>query len=145
MLERDYIMRLIQEFMAALERMLEKKEVTDRREEIRTLYDKYVGPYALYYNATIDEVMQAIQSYDVGQRIQRLEMLAELYYVEADMVSKPDRDFLLEKAFALFDFIDRNGKTYSFDRLQKMDDIRKKLTNSVETRPVTSQQTDVDK
>jgi hypothetical protein len=99
----------------------------------------------LYYNATIDEVMQAIQSYDVGQRIQRLEMLAELYYVEADMVSKPDRDFLLEKAFALFDFIDRNGKTYSFDRLQKMDDIRKKLTNSVETRPVTSQQTDVDK
>ena len=127
MLERDYIMRLIQEFMAALARVLEKKEVTTRREEIRKRYDKYVGPYTLYYNASIDEVMQAIQSYGVEQRIQRLEMLAELYYTEADMVSKPDRDFLLEKAYALFDFIDRNGKTYSFDRLMKMDKIRKEL------------------
>ena len=127
MLERDYIMRLIQEFMAALARVLEKKEVTTRREEIRKLYDKYVGPYTLYYNASVDEVMQAIQSYGVEQRIQRLEMLAELYYTEADMVSKPDRDFLLEKAYTLFDFIDRNGKTYSFDRLLKMDKIRKEL------------------
>jgi len=127
MLERDYIMRLIQEFMAALARVLEKKEVTTRREEIRKLYDKYVGPYTLYYNASVDEVMQAIQSYGVEQRIQRLEMLAELYYTEADMVSKPDRDFLLEKAYALFDFIDHNGKTYSFDRLLKMDKIRKEL------------------
>ena len=127
MLERDYIMRLIQEFMAALARVLEKKEVTTRREEIRKLYDKYVGPYTLYYNASVDEVMQAIQSYGVEQRIQRLEMLAELYYTEADMVSKPDRDFLLEKAYALFDFIDHNGKTYSFDRLMKMDKIRKEL------------------
>ncbi len=127
MLERDYIMRLIQEFMAALARVLEKKEVTTRREEIRKLYDKYVGPYTLYYNASVDEVMQAIQSYGVEQRIQRLEMLAELYYTEADMVSKPDRDFLLEKAYTLFDFIDRNGKTYSFDRLMKMDKIRKEL------------------
>ena len=127
MLERDYIMRLIQEFRAALARVLEKKEVTTRREEIRKLYDKYVGPYTLYYNASVDEVMQAIQSYGVEQRIQRLEMLAELYYTEADMVSKPDRDFLLEKAYTLFDFIDRNGKTYSFDRLMKMDKIRKEL------------------
>ena len=119
--------------------------MTDRREEIRTLYDKYVGPYALYYNATIDEVMQAIQSYDVGQRIQRLEMLAELYYVEADMVSKPDRDFLLEKGFRTVRFHRPQRQNVFFRPSAKMDDIRKKLTNSVETRPVTSQQTDVDK
>ena len=35
MLQRDYIQRLIREFMAALERMLEKKEVEVRREKIR--------------------------------------------------------------------------------------------------------------
>lgn len=34
MLQRDYIQRLIREFMAALERMLEKKEVEVRREKI---------------------------------------------------------------------------------------------------------------
>ena len=31
MLQRDYIQRLIREFMAALERMLEKKEVEVRQ------------------------------------------------------------------------------------------------------------------
>ena len=35
MLQRDYIQRLIREFMAALERMLEKKEVEVRREKIK--------------------------------------------------------------------------------------------------------------
>ena len=41
MLQRDYIQRLIREFMAALERMLEKKEVEERREKIRELYNQY--------------------------------------------------------------------------------------------------------
>ena len=40
MLQRDYIQRLIREFMAALERMLEKKEVKVRREKIRGLYNQ---------------------------------------------------------------------------------------------------------
>ena len=40
MLERDYIMRLIREFLAALARLLEKKEVTDRHEELKKLYDQ---------------------------------------------------------------------------------------------------------
>ena len=53
MLQRDYIQRLIREFMAALERMLEKKEVEVRREKIKELYDQYVGPYAFYSIATI--------------------------------------------------------------------------------------------
>lgn len=127
MLQRDYIQRLIREFMAALERMLEKKEVSDRRELIREMYNQYVGPYTLYYNATIEVMMQALQSYDEEQRLQRMEMLAELYYAEADMVSNPDRDFLLEKAFFLFQFIDRHGKMFSFERRNKLEQIKKAL------------------
>jgi Zn-finger domain-containing protein len=60
MLQRDYIQRLIREFMAALERMLEKKEVEERREKIRELYNQYVGPYAFYSIATIEDVMKAM-------------------------------------------------------------------------------------
>ena len=131
MLERDYIMRLIQEFMAALARVLEKKEVTTRREEIRKLYDKYVGPYTLYYNASIDEVMQAIQSYGVEQRIQRLEMLAELYYHEADTVGQPARDELLNKAFMLFDYVETHGDTFSIERRNKMAQIKQKVGNEL--------------
>lgn len=129
MLQRDYILRLIREFMAALERMLEKKEVADRREEIKQLYEQYVGPYALYHNATIDEVLLALAGMDEEQRLPRMEMLAELFYVEADTVSNPERDFLLEKAFALFSIIEREGKTYSLKRRWKMQDIQERISN----------------
>ena len=39
MLQRDYIQRLIREFMDALRRALEKKELSQRREVIRQLYE----------------------------------------------------------------------------------------------------------
>ncbi len=129
MLQRDYILRLIREFMAALERMLEKKEVADRREEIKQLYEQYVGPYALYHNATTDEVLLALAGMDEEQRLPRMEMLAELFYAEADTVSNPERDFLLEKAFALFGIIEREGKTYSLKRRWKMQDIQERISN----------------
>lgn len=129
MLQRDYILRLIREFMAALERMLEKKEVADRREEIKQLYEQYVGPYSLYHNATIDEVLLALAGMDEEQRLPRMEMLAELFYAEADTVSNPERDFLLEKAFALFSIIEREGKTYSLKRRWKMQDIQERISN----------------
>lgn len=120
MLQRDYIMRLVREFMAALQQLLEGKSLEWRREELKILYDQYIGPYELYHNATIDVAMRALASYDESQRLERMEMLAELYYAEADTVSGPDRDFLLDKAFALFGFIESHGKTFSMDRRYKM-------------------------
>ena len=116
MLQRDYIMRLIREFMAALQLLLEGKDVERRREELKKLYEQYIGPYVLYHNATIDEAMRALASYDESQRLERMEMLAELYYAEADTVTGPDRNTLLDKAFCLFDFIEQHGRTYALAR-----------------------------
>lgn len=103
--------------------------MADRREEIKQLYEQYVGPYALYHNATIDEVLLALAGMDDEQRLPRMEMLAELFYAEADTVSNPERDFLLEKAFALFSIIEREGKTYSLKRRWKMQDIQERISN----------------
>jgi len=124
MLQRDYIMRLIREFLAALARTLEKKEIEDRREELRKLYDQYVGPYTLYHNAPIDIVLKAIGGMDEAQRLPKMEMLAELYYAEADTVGQPTRDFLLEKAFRLYSLIEQEGKTFSLERQRKMSQIQ---------------------
>jgi len=128
MLQRDYIQRLIREFMSALERMLEKKEVTTRREKIRELYDQYVGPYAFYSIATIDDVMKAMAGIDDEEkRISKMDMLAELYYYEADTVGQPTRDELLSKAFMLFDYVESHGDTFSIDRRNKMAEIKKQI------------------
>jgi len=128
MLQRDYIQRLIREFMSALERMLEKKEVTTRREKIRELYDQYVGPYAFYSIATIDDVMKAMAGIeDEEKRISKMDILAELYYYEADTVGQPTRDELLSKAFMLFDYVESHGDTFSIDRRNKMAEIKKQI------------------
>ena len=138
MLERDYIMRLIREFLAALARLLEKKEVTDRHEELKKLYDQYVGPYTFYHLAPVEKVIETLGQEDEEKRFYKMEMLAELYLAEADMVSKPEGDLLLKKSFALFDFLDHYSNIYSIDRLKKMDAIQQRLSNNNKNEPKTT-------
>ena len=69
MLQQDYILRLIREFMAALAKALEKKEFTARREELRQLYNQYVGPYSFYFTAPIDDVFDAIGQEEEQKRL----------------------------------------------------------------------------
>lgn len=45
MLQRDYISRLIREFMAALQRYLEKNEAGARRKTAEDLFRQYFGSY----------------------------------------------------------------------------------------------------
>ena len=128
MLQRDYIKRLIREFAEALRRMLDQKEVAKRRETIRLLYEQYLGPYILYHFATIDELMSAIQSFPEDERMERLAMLAELYYAEADTeASVHDREVLLQKAFNLFEYLERESGVYSMERRGKMAELMKQL------------------
>jgi len=124
MLQRDYISRLIREFMAALQRYLEKDEISERREAVADLYRQYLGGYTFYHAATLDEIMRSFEEYPPEERAGRMEMLAELYYAEADLMSEPIRSQQLELAYSLFEFVDRNSKTFSLDRLGKMEKIR---------------------
>ena len=128
MLQRDYIQRLIREFMAALERMLEKKEVEVRREKIKELYNQYVGPYAFYSIATIEDVMKAMAGIaDEEKRLSKMDMLAELYYHEADTVGQPARDELLNKAFMLFDYVETTGIRFPLSAAIKWHKSNRKL------------------
>lgn len=119
MLQRDYISRLIREFMAALQRYLEKKEVSERRQALEDLYKQYFGDYAFFHTSTIDELMDFFSQYPESERLDRMEMLAELYYAEADLLSEPQRTSQLDLTYTLLDFIDRHSSTYSISRMEK--------------------------
>ena len=131
MLQQDYFLRLIREFFAALQRALEKNEIEDRTKAVHELYEQYVGPYEFYQAATIEQIMTDIERYPENQRINRLEMLAELYYVEADLRSTPFREHLYNQAYLLFCFIDTHSGVYSIERKEKIAEIEKsyKLTS----------------
>ena len=127
MLQQDYFLRLIREFFAALQRALEKNEIEDRTKAIHELYEQYVGPYDFYQNATIDQVMTDIKRYPEDQRIQRLEMLAELYYTEAGLRVPPFSEHLYNQAYLLFRFIDTHSGVYSIERREKIEKLEKIL------------------
>ncbi len=125
MLRRDYLMRLIEEFAAALALALEKKEFESRREALLRLYDKYLGGRDRFHHVSLDEVMASVAEWPEHERLQRTEMLAELYHAESACVAGPERHDLAGKAYALYTLVCRHDRTYSFDRLRKMDELRR--------------------
>jgi hypothetical protein len=131
MLERDYFTRVLREFEAAVQTFLEKNEGKEKDTMLKELYRRYLGKYELLRNMALDEAVGYAQdNWKEEERIERLEMLAELWYYEGDLMgSKPLRDLLLDKAFALLDYVDQRSSTYSMSRKQKMVHIRQLQEN----------------
>lgn len=125
MLQRDYFIRIIEEFMAAVSRFLEKDEGKRTDEELRDLYRQYVGDYGVLRNLTVEEAIgYAQEQWMEDRRVARLEMLAELWYAEGSVKQQPLRNLLLNKAFLLYDYVDGHSPDFSLVRKQKMAMIR---------------------
>ena len=133
MLQRDYFIRLIEEFNAAISRFLTKKEDDMKRDnELKDLYKQYVGEYDDLRNLSVDELLRyAKEQWDENERIDKINMIAELLHAEASYKGQPLRQMLLEKAYALFYYVEANGSTFSIDRHQKMEAMRQELGNKL--------------
>ena len=133
MLQQDYFIRLIEEFNAAISRFLTKKEDDMKRDnELKDLYRQYVGEYDDLRNLSVDELLRyAREQWDEAERIDKINMIAELLYAEASYKGQPLRQMLLEKAYALFNYVEANGSTFSIDRHQKMEAMRQELDNAL--------------
>ena len=131
MLQRDYFIRLMEEFGAAISRFLTKKEDDLKRDkELKDLYKQYVGEYEDLRNLSVDELLlYAKEQWAENERIDRIDMVAELLYAEASYKSNPLRSLLQEKAYALFYYVEAHGTTFSIDRQQKMEAMRHELGN----------------
>ena len=133
MLQQDYFIRLIEEFNAAISRFLTKKEDDMKRDnELKDLYRQYVGEYDDLRNLSVDELLRyAKEQWDENERIDKINMIAELLHAEASYKGQPLRQMLLEKAYALFYYVEANDSTFSIDRRQKMEAMRQELGNAL--------------
>ena len=129
MLQRDYFIRLIEEFNAAVSRFLVKKEDDLKRDkELKDLYRQYVGEYDDLRNLSVGDLLKyAGEQWKEDERTDRIGMLAELLYAEASCKGQPLRQMLQEKAYCLFDYVEAHGSTFSIERRQKMDAMRREL------------------
>ena len=124
MLQKDYFIRLIEEFAIAIQRFLEKAEGKRTDEDLKELYREYVGLFQDLRNLSAEEAVEyASRTWEAREQMPRLEMLAELWYVEASYKQQPLKDMLLEKALRLFQYVDQHSTEYSLVRLSKMDKI----------------------
>ena len=124
MLQRDYFIRLIEEFQAALARLFHVRQDDKRDDMIRDLYRQYVGNYDDLRNLAVDEIMiYGKERWREDQRVDRLNFLAELLYAEAEYKTNPLRGMLMDKAFKLFSYVDSHSGVMSLDRRQKMKKI----------------------
>lgn len=128
MLQRDYFIRLIEEFQAALRNFLEKQEDDRKDAEVKDLYRQYVGPYDEVRNLSFDELIAyAHDQWLPEQQMDRLHFAAELLYAEAGYKGNPLRAMLLEKAFLVYSYLDAHSGVMSLDRRQKMSLITNEL------------------
>ena len=127
MLQRDYFIRLIEEFQAALARLLHVRQDDKRDDMIRDLYRQYVGNYDDLRNLTVDEMIYGKEQWCEDQRVERLNFLAELLYAEAEYKANPLRGMLMDKAFKLFSYVDSHSGVMSLDRRQKMKRISREI------------------
>lgn len=129
MLQRDYFLRVIEEFGTALASALEKKKDEKKfDDEIRDLYRQYVGSYDVVRNLSFDEVLRyAHDNWKADEQLARLNMLAELLYAEGSAKGLALRSLLFEKAFRLYSYVEANGGEYSLDRQKKMQRIREEI------------------
>lgn len=133
MLQRDYFIRLIEEFNAAISRFLTKKDDDLKRDkDLKDLYRQYVGEYDDLRNLSVDELLTyAKEQWKEEERIDKINMVAELLYAEGSYKGQPLRQMLMEKSYRLFDYVEANGSTFSIDRRQKMEAMRQELDNKL--------------
>ena len=133
MLQRDYFIRLIEEFNAAISRFLTKKDDELKRDkDLKDLYRQYVGEYDDLRNLSVDELLTyAKEQWKEEERIDKINMVAELLYAEASYKGQPLRQMLMEKSYKLFDYVEANSSTFSIGRRQKMEAMRQELSNKL--------------
>lgn len=131
MIKTDYFLRMLEEFFKAISRLI-NKDVKDRTdEELKSIYTQYVGDFELLRNFSSDEaIVYAEDQWSEERRISKLEMLAELWYIESTFKEHPLSDILLEKSLSLFCFVDNNSLEYSVARKNKINTIQKLVAKS---------------
>jgi len=131
MYQKDYILRLVEEFMRVAARLAGLRESGQFRqldEEIRRVYDSVLKTdYTLvtgFDNSSLEQYMNDHQP-------EEWEMLASLLLIEGESFADRGEQNMAEdrfrKALGLFQKCEDSCKTYSIDRTEKMDRLQKYL------------------
>jgi hypothetical protein len=128
MIEKDYILRILQQFFEDLNTFINRKNKKDLEEDIVSFYNTYVGDYSFYHTAEINNIINSLDKYTDDEKLYRMQILAELFLQEAQLKTVENTKYtLLKKSLTLWECIDSKSNTYSIERIKKIEFIRSKL------------------
>lgn len=134
MYQRDYILRMIEmigQLIAAIMGKIRKGEYETASQQLGNLYHDVLREDASYFRNLDENDMTKNLLKLHNYTNDHLEILAELFNVEAELsLARGDKKSSIEfsrKSLILFDFIDSETRTYSLERINKMESIRKRI------------------
>jgi hypothetical protein len=134
MYQKDYILRMLEmlsDLIALILGLIKKGDITKASERLdRVYYDMLKQDAAFFRNIPKEKLTETLReqhNYTNGH----LEVLAELFNVEAELnMAQGNLKECLEysgKSLLLFKFIDKEYRTYSFERDKKIKDLEERI------------------
>jgi len=134
MYSRDYILRMIEmigQLIAAILGKIRKGEYDTASHHLSNLYYDVLKEDAAYFRNLNEKDITSELLKDHEYTNGHLEILGELFNAEAELcLARGDKRGCLDysrKSLVLLEFVDSEMKTYSLERINKMESIRKRM------------------
>jgi hypothetical protein len=134
MYQKDYILRMIEmlgDLIAGIFGLIKKKKFDQASESLDRIYYDMLKQDATYFrDLPIEDITRRLLE-DHNYTNGHLEILAELFYAEAELrLAKGNHQGCLDfsrKSLKLFEFVEKEYRTFSFDRSAKMKKLAERL------------------
>jgi hypothetical protein len=134
MYQKDYILRMIEmigDLIAGILGLIRKGDFNKASEEIGKIYHDVLREESSFFMKIPEENLTHKLLREHNYTNGHLEILAELFNIEAELEfargNKKESLILFSKSLILFEFIDNEQKTFSFERIKKMELIRERI------------------
>jgi hypothetical protein len=141
MFQKDYILRMIEmaaAMIAGILGLIKKGKLDEASRELDIAYNSLLREDSAFFQAIPAEDITDRLLHDHNYTNGHLEILAELMYAEAELeMANGNRQESLEfseKSLVLFKFIDMEMKTFSQERLDKIEELSKKISELKESK-----------
>jgi hypothetical protein len=136
MYQKDYILRMIEmaaKMLASILGLIKGGDTVRASEDLENLYYDILKEDAAFFRGIPEEKLTGKLLSDHNYTNGHLEILADLFSAEAELcLAKKDLNGSVEysgKSLKLFEFLDKEEKTYSEERIKKMNLLRERIAN----------------
>ncbi len=143
MYQKDYILRMIEmlgELIRAILGLIVKGNFQQAEEKLNEAYLTFLRKDASFFHLIPVEKLTSTLLTEHNYTNGHLEILAELFYAEARLQdargNHSESLVMYEKSLALFSFADENIRTYSEDRIEKIEKVRNRISEIMQHKNV---------